>query len=159
MMIDIFKNKIPRDRLLMPGTEKKIGKEPLTEEPVTRNPLGIPMFDKSLYFAVFYILDNLRYQTVMRSKRYYSVSRVLVSVTDFDKLMLQRAHVEKAEREKKKREKAREAKAISTDVENNRKMNTSGKMLSMKSAIRANRTSKSMSKSTGTKQPKSTKRG
>ena len=45
MIIDTFTKKIPRDRLLMPGTEKKIGDKVLKNEPVVRNPLGLPYLD------------------------------------------------------------------------------------------------------------------
>lgn len=90
MIIDTFTNKIPRDRLLMPGTEKKLGSKVLDNEPSTRNPLGLPYLDSSIYLAIFYLQDVTTLPQVMGEKNYRTEAQILSSVMDFDRLMAAR---------------------------------------------------------------------
>lgn len=102
MMIDSLRGKLPRDRMLIPGTEKALGRKPVHEKPVVRNPMGIPLFDKSIYFAIFYMLDEMEYRSTMENHHNVSMSRVVATVMEFDKLMAQRKRAEKQAREKKR---------------------------------------------------------
>ena len=132
MMIDTLKGKLPRDRMLIPGTEKKLGKQPVHDPPVVRNPLGLPLFDKSIYYAIFYLQDNVPYEQIIRTRNNVSMARVVASVEDFERLMSYRRKLEQDQ----KRQKALQQKSIDKDsrtIERNLdKQNRAGMMLSPK---------------------------
>lgn len=90
MMIDAFKRKLPRDRMLVPGLETKLGDEPIHDKPEVRNPLGAPLFDKSLYYAAFYILENVSYEQLIAKIPTTPAINVFNSIADFDQLMTAR---------------------------------------------------------------------
>lgn len=98
MMIDQFRQKIPRDNLLIPKASNQLGKEAVTEEPVVRNRLGIPMPDFSIYCAIFHMLDNMSFRRVFDTRNYRTVNQLITSVKSFDVLMLERKRT--ADREK-----------------------------------------------------------
>lgn len=132
MMIDTLKGKLPRDRMLIPGTEKKLGKQPVHDPPVVRNPLGLPLFDKSIYYAIFYLQDNVSYDQIIRTHNNVSMARVVASVEDFERLMSYRRKLEQDQ----KRQKALQQKSTDKDsrtIERNLdKQNRAGMMLSPK---------------------------
>lgn len=132
MMIDTLKGKLPRDRMLIPGTEKKLGKQPVHDPPVVRNPLGLPLFDKSIYYAIFYLQDNVPYDQIIRTHNNVSMARVVASVEDFERLMSYRRKLEQDQ----KRQKALQQKSTDKDsrtIERNLdKQNRAGMMLSPK---------------------------
>lgn len=99
MIIDKFNQKIPKDRLLVKGSEKVLPKESLTDAPSTRNPANLNLPDKSIYFAIFYLLDELDFRKVMYSRHITSMSRLLQAVPDFDVLMKNRAAEERKQRD------------------------------------------------------------
>ena len=101
MMIDTLKGKLPRDRMLIPGTEKKLGKQPVHDPPVVRNPLGLPLFDKSIYYAIFYLQDNVPYDQIIRTHNNVSMARVVASVEDFERLMSYRRKLEQDQKRQK----------------------------------------------------------
>lgn len=105
LIIDKFNQKIPKDRLMMHGPEKSLGEEPLTQSPVVRNPYGLPLFDKSIYYAIFYIMDELDFNRTVYNKKMITERQLLQNIPDFDSLMTTRKSLEKKERDKKKREK------------------------------------------------------
>ena len=111
MMIDTLKGKLPRDRMLIPGTEKKLGKQPVHDPPVVRNPLGLPLFDKSIYYAIFYLQDNVPYDQIIRTYNNVSMARVVASVEDFERLMSYRRKLEQDQ----KRQKALQQKSTDKD--------------------------------------------
>lgn len=131
-MIDTLKGKLPRDRMLIPGTEKKLGKQPVHDPPVVRNPLGLPLFDKSIYYAIFYLQDNVPYDQIIRTYNNVSMARVVASVEDFERLMSYRRKLEQDQ----KRQKALKQKSTDKDsrtIERNLdKQNRAGMMLSPK---------------------------
>lgn len=132
MMIDTLKGKLPRDRMLIPGTEKKLGKQPVHDPPVVRNPLGLPLFDKSIYYAIFYLQDNVPYDQIIHTRNNVSMARVVASVEDFERLMSYRRKLE----QEQKRQKALQQKSTDKDSRtiewNLDKQNRAGMMLSPK---------------------------
>ena len=67
--------------------------------------MGIPLFDKSLYFAIFYIIDNLEYRSVMSKIGFkVSMAHILADVPDFDSLMVERKRRERDTRRRKVKE-------------------------------------------------------
>ena len=107
MMIDSLKGKLPRQNLLVKGSEKRLGYRATHKEPVVRNPMGLPIFDKSLYYAVFYIEDNLSLLGVKSSHHYVSQGQMVASVASFDHLMAERKRAERRDRERQNRDKHR----------------------------------------------------
>lgn len=101
MMIDMLKGKLPRDRMLIPGLENKLGRDPVHDAPVTRNPMGLPMFDKSIYFAVFYLMDDVSFASVMNNHRFRTTRQVFDNVAFFDQLMRERKRLENRQKEAK----------------------------------------------------------
>lgn len=136
MMIDSLKGKLPRDRMLVPGTEKSLGKEPVHEKPVVRNPMGIPLFDKSIYFAIFYMLDKIKFAQAMHNYHNISMVRLMTTIDDFDKLMEKRKKAAARQAEKKKRTQAAAKKVFEEHEENLEKENRHG-LQKPKRAIRA----------------------
>lgn len=119
MIIDTFTRKIPRDRLLMPGTEDKLGKKVLNNEPSTRNPLGLPYLDSSLYAAIFYLEDATTLPQVMAQKNYRTEVQIFTSVMDFDRLMTERKKValrEKAAADRKRKSDESSAKRVEKET-------------------------------------------
>lgn len=102
MLIDMFTSKIPKDKLLIDGTEDKYGADILNNEPVIRNSLGLPMFDKSLYFAIFY-LQKISILSIFSTRKYRTEQQVLASVEAFDTLMAKRQQEEKREKQRNAR--------------------------------------------------------
>jgi len=135
MMIDSLRGKLPRERLLVPGAEKSLGKKPVHDKPVTRNPMGIPLFDKSVYFAIFYMLDNVPFAQVMHNYHNISMSRLMATIDDFESLMAKRKRVAARQSEKKKAEKAASDKVFRDHESKIDKANRSG-MQKPKRAIR-----------------------
>ena len=104
MIIDKFNQKIPKERLMIKGTEKKLSDQALTDKAVVRNPLGLVLPDKSIYYAIFYLLDHMSFHDVMYSRRYISMMYLLRSVESFDNLMLMRRSQNAKNKEKRERE-------------------------------------------------------
>lgn len=100
MLIDVLKGKLPRERMLIPGSEGQLGKKAVHDQPVIRNPIGIPLFDKSIYFAIFYLMENLTPEDVAKSHNYRSAPQVFASVTPFDSLMVQRKRLENRQKDR-----------------------------------------------------------
>lgn len=89
-IIPMLVHKIPRSRLLMPGTEEKLGDAVLDNAPDTRNPHRLIMLDKSIYYAIFYLQDNVPLPAIMKTRRYRTEAQVVGAVADFDTLMARR---------------------------------------------------------------------
>lgn len=132
MMIDTLKGKLPRDRMLIPGTEKKLGKQPVHDPPVVRNPLGLPLFDKSIYYAIFYLQDNVSYEQIIRTHNNVSMARVVASVEDFERLMSYRRKLEQDQKRQKALQQKSRDKDSHTIERNLDKQNRAGMMLSPK---------------------------
>ena len=111
MMIDQFRQKIPRDNLLVPKAVPKLGKEAVTEEPVVRNRLGIPMPDFSIYCAIFYLLDNMSFQSIIKTRKYRTITQLVSSVNSFDHIMVERKRQENREKRETERKKKQEQQA------------------------------------------------
>lgn len=112
MMVDMYKMKIPRDNLLIPGSARKLGEEAVTEEPVVRNRLGIPMPDFSVYSAIFYLLDEMNYRVVMNTRNYRTTTQIITSVKSFNQLMIERKQEERREKAAKERKQKSEQKTV-----------------------------------------------
>lgn len=112
MMIDQFRQKIPRDNLLIPKATSKLGKEAVTEEPVVRNVLGIPMPDFSIYCAIFHLLDNVSFQSVIKTRKYRTMTQLVSSVNSFDHIMAERKRQENREKREADSKKQQESKAV-----------------------------------------------
>lgn len=108
LMIDILKGKIPKDRLLVPGTEEKLGDDVLGNPPQSRNPHMIAMLDKSIYYAIFYLLEEVPLRYIINTRRFRSESQIIDSVEDFDTLMLKRKREERREKAKKSADKSKQ---------------------------------------------------
>ena len=106
MMIDIFRRKVPRENLLVPKTERKLGKEAVGTEPEVRNPLGIAIPDSSIYYAIFHLIDHEDYNRVINNRNYHSEAQILSQIEDFDHLMVLRKKqaAKEADERRKKRE-------------------------------------------------------
>lgn len=107
MMIDIFRTKIPRENLLVPGSASKLGKEAVGTEPEVRNPMGIAIPDSSIYYAIFHLLDEVSYNEVFGSRKTLTERQLFHSISDFDHLMVERkrtANKEKAAEARKRRQ-------------------------------------------------------
>lgn len=100
-IITLLRRKLPQDRLLMPGTEDKIGDAVLDNEPNTRNPHRLIMLDKSLYYAVFYLMDNVKLSDILNNHNLRTEAQILASVSDFDTLMAKRKQEERREKRTK----------------------------------------------------------
>lgn len=166
MMIDRLRGKMPRDRMLIPGLEQKIGKQPTHDQPVVRNPLGIPLFDKSIYFAVFYLLDkDITWADILSVHNNIRVQVLAVNVADFDKLMNERKRLANRQKEMKKRDAETQKKAQEKEergkVKKDKKLLKVPKILTAKKPTQAKRVSGSAKKVQTVKSsvaPKSTKR-
>lgn len=100
MMVDSMKGRIPKNSLLINGLAQKIGPAPTHDKPVIRNPMGIPMFDKSIYYAIFYLQENVPLSEVINTHNNVTMQQIRVVVMDFDKLMNERKRVKNRLREK-----------------------------------------------------------
>lgn len=153
MMIDMFKHKIPRDRLLMPGTEKKLGKEAVTEEPVIRNPMGIPIPDSSIYFAIFHMIDNMDYRRTMDNHNNVSEKQVIDSVSGFEHLMVLRRRETQKEQKEHERKNTRDQALVKKPAATTHRSGSTVRVKSPSSPIRVsgsgNRTPKTNSNRTG----------
>jgi len=156
MMIDSLRGKLPRERMLIPGTEKALGKKPVHDEPVTRNPMGIPLPDKSIYFGLFYLMDHMNFAEVMHNHHAVAMVKVVASVEDFERLMIKRKRAEQDQ----KSAKAAQQKRVKDDFVEHEKgiaqKNRQG-LKRPKTAVTMKTASKSSGMST-MKKPKSPKR-
>lgn len=101
MLINTLTNKIPRDRLLMSGTEKTLPHEVLKSPPVVRNALGLPLWDKSLYYAIFYLKDRVPFSQIKGAARKIAEKDLIAGILDFDTLMENRKVMLKRQREER----------------------------------------------------------
>lgn len=90
MIADDMDKLIPKNRLTADITDKKIDDEVLEHAPVTRNPYGLPLFDKTLYFGVFYILEKYDPQKFKRYARVVNNKFLIDNIKSFEKTMLLR---------------------------------------------------------------------
>ncbi len=114
MIIDGFTNKIPKDRLLIAGSERKYPDQVIEDAPVVTNSFGLPLFDKSLYYAIFYLLDTIDLTDVLVVKRSTTELSLMRDVLDFDTLMAKRGQQALKDKEKK----AAERKELNKKVDN-----------------------------------------
>lgn len=132
MMIDLFKRKLPRDRLLLPGAEQKLGEQPIHDKPTTRNPMGFPMFDKSLYYATFYVLENVTLEKLQTTHNNITELQLYANIMDFDTLMTKR----KIQAEKDKRTKEENQKKLADAIKGTeRKVTRANKVSGVKRAL------------------------
>ena len=117
---DLFQTK---NRMLIPGTERKLGKLAVTRPPNFRNPLGIPHFDESIYFAIFYLLDNVDYPEVIGTKNRRSLSSILTEVRTFDKIQIDRKAAENKKKADKKADAQEKKQAFDAQEKGLRKAN------------------------------------
>lgn len=157
MMIDTLKGKLPRDRMLIPGTEKKLGKQPIHEPPVVRNPLGFPMFDKSVYYAIFFLMDNISFKDIIRSRRIITAPQLLAGVESFDSLMAKRKKAEQTQKAKRAEMLAERDKTFKDKERKLDRTNRSG-MMRPKSASTAMKTTRTTSSTRKASTVKSTRR-
>lgn len=101
MIIDKFEKHIPKERLAADITDKKIGKEVLHGKPVHRNPFGIPLLDKTLYYAVFHILDKYTKITLIQNSRRVNEQFFINNVKSFEKTMLLREKMLQGQKKEK----------------------------------------------------------
>lgn len=130
MIINMLAKKIPADRLLVPGSEERLGDAVLDNAPVVRNPAGLPLLDKSLYHAIFYLQDNVPLRVIKSSKTYRTEAQIFASVADFDALMANRKHQEAREKQRKRDTRAAEENVVRTTEKTVRKANRIVKPLS-----------------------------
>ena len=112
MLVDSMGRKIPRDRLLMPGTEKKLPDEVRKQRPVIRNTLGLPLWDKSLYYALFYLTEEVSFLSIRGKQVSIKEADLMKQVRDFDKLMADRKREERKYKEETKTVRTKANKAI-----------------------------------------------
>lgn len=99
MIIDDYDKKIPKERLLVSGAENKLDKEVLHGYPTVRNPYGLPLFDKTVYYAIFNIIENFDFNRVIHNKRMVTRRGLFDNIKDFDTLMIMRKAEEDKQRE------------------------------------------------------------
>lgn len=97
------KRKVPKNHLVINGFEKKVGSEAINDPPTTRNTLGLPLWDKTLYYALFYLQRNVSFQEIRSTRRTITERQLLDSVRDFDRLMTERSRLEKRQKEARER--------------------------------------------------------
>lgn len=151
MMIDMYRSKVPRDNLLIPRSESKLGEEAVTEEPVVRNRLGIPMPDFSIYCAIFHMIDNMSFRSVLRTRNYRTVNQMVSTVRSFDQLMLERKREENREKQTKERKHRQEVKEVKEVVKKHAagSMKSANRVQSAKSTSRAKSTATNRGRSGG----------
>lgn len=106
LIVDEYHKKIPKDNLMVSITSKKLNEEILHGRPIVRNPYGLPLFDKSIYYAIFNMLDRTDFNQVINNKRATSKKALYDSVSDFDTLMAKRKSLDAKNRELVKRERS-----------------------------------------------------
>lgn len=156
MMIDTLRGKLPKERLLVPGSEKSLGHKPIHDKPVVRNPMGIPLFDKSVYFAIFYMLDNVQFSQAMHNYHNIPMTRLMATIDDFDSLMVKRKREETRQKAVAKAKDKATREAFEEHERNIDNVNKSG-MKKPRSAIRVTSV-QGMKGARGSKSPKSTRR-
>ena len=145
--------KVPANRLVITGMEKKVGKEAWNDPPTTRNALGLPLWDKSLYFALFYLQRNVSFSEIRRARRTITERQLLDNILSFDRLMINRKQLEsrqKAARANLRKDLEKKVRTTETKVRKNNTMKSAQSMKTMRSA-----TNKSKSPSTYTRMKKS----
>lgn len=139
MHADTLAGSLPKNRMLVPGSERLLGgarrpsskdpdraKNSVYDQPVVRNPMGIPLFDKTVYQAIFYMMNELTLQEVMGNHNNVSASRVFNSIYTFDRLMNERKLMERKQREEKKAQRVETEKPFVKHERNLAKQNASG---------------------------------
>lgn len=124
MMIDSLKGKLPRENLMIRGAERQLGYQATHKEPVVRNPMGLPTFDKSLYYAIFHIEDTLSLLQVKSSHNYVNQAQMVGSVADFNHLMTERKRAERRDHERKHRDEHRNRELFKLQERKTKKANT-----------------------------------
>ena len=104
LLIRRTQNKLPANRLLMEKeATEKLPDEALQSPPVVRNAYGIPLFDKSLYFAVFYIQEHIPLSVIKKKRLGTREDVLLAQIEDFDTLMIKRKAAAKKDADARKR--------------------------------------------------------
>lgn len=145
MLIDTLRYKIPKNRLMVHGAETTLPDEPLHNEPVIRNPAGIPLPDKTIYYGIFYVLDNLKLLDITKSRRYRTSRQVFDAVEDFDALMLKRKRAEQKQKEAKARQRKQEMDSVKTTERAVRKTNSVVNVVKPRSTVKPISSQKSRS--------------
>lgn len=89
------------DNLAIAGLSRTLGPQPSKDKPVVRNPLGIPMLDKSLYFGIFYMESTLTWDAIKSVHNNITLGQLMVSIPEFDHLMVERKRLENAQKVEK----------------------------------------------------------
>ena len=105
-MVDSMRGRVPKRSLLINDLRQKIGPAPTHDKPAIRNPLGIPLCDKSLYFCLFYMIDTMSLQDILHTHVNVNMATVRANIMDFDRLMNERKRLENRQKERKARDKA-----------------------------------------------------
>lgn len=112
MIVDSMGRKIPKDRLLISDTEKKLPDAVRKQQPVIRNTLGLPLWDKSLYYALFYLTEEVSFISIRTGQTSITEAELLKRIRDFDKLMLDRKREERKYKEETKATRTKINKAL-----------------------------------------------
>lgn len=94
-IIDRYHHKIPKHRILT--MDSKIGELPLTHPAVMRNPYGLPLFDVTIYKAIFYVLDHFKKNRKFITYK-ITEAQLFKNVMEFDELMANRNKIEAKEK-------------------------------------------------------------
>ena len=141
LLINRLQGKIPSSRLLMPGTEDKLGDKVLKNPPVIRNPHNLPLFDSSIYLAIIYLEEVTSLPLILHQARRITENQLLSSIPDFEKLMEQRKRIARKESDLKKKEKARVQAEFEEHEKKLRRLNSSHGVMKQKTPNRAKKPS------------------
>ena len=90
----VLGSRLPSNRLLIPGLESRLGKLAIGKAPITRNPLGLPIPDKSIYLAIFHIERNVPFDMVVPNNNNTPIHQLRDSIPTIDAVLKERKRLE-----------------------------------------------------------------
>lgn len=121
MIIDKYHQKIPKANLMPKVANASVPEEVLTHKPVMRNPLGIPLFDKTTYYAVFALMEQIPFRTFKNNLKLIADRALFLKIEDFETIMAKRKRLAAKQKFETKEAKVKKLNDIKRDTLNREK--------------------------------------
>ena len=157
ILLNFTRRNTPTNSQLIKELTNKFPPKMLRDPPTVRNPGELALADRTIYFALFHLIDNVPPSEILSNARNVAMNQIITSVASFEKLQMERRRIENRLKETKKRQAedlSDEFNVVEKDLNKRQGIKT---MSGVRSTKKLKPVSRTRSTST-TKSPKSTRR-
>ncbi len=159
LFVDDFGRKIPQNNLIVKPSAEKYDDKILGNQPKVRNPYGLPLLDKSLYFAIFFMMDKLNYDRTLYNKHLSTIDAIMKDVQSFDSIMMEHKRLINERKKERQADHARQSSFIKQHEKSLERQNVkTTKEINPVKKLTPTKSTKSLASTSATRKMKSSNR-